>query len=138
VDYGLGLTVEVIMKTLLLLLLIGSANAQTIGLHLASAHAHGGYNNSNPGIYLRLDNGVTFGTYRNSDRRQSAYLAYTWESTEWHRFSAGLTAGGVTGYDRKVSPMLVPSVAFSGVRLGIVPRPRGGSSALHLMVEHRF
>lgn len=125
------------MKALLLLLFAAASNAQTFGLHIASAHAHGGYNAFNPGVYARLDNGVTFGTYRNSHSKQSAYLGYTWQTGG--ALSYALTAGAVTGYERSVSPLLAPSIAYRGIRLGIIPRPmKGGSAALHLMVERHY
>ncbi len=129
------------MKTIfvLLALFVGAANAQTFGLHLVSGHAHGGYNNVNPGVYVRLDNGATLGTFRNSHSRQSVYAGYTVEKS-WNGFSAALTVGGITGYkEASVMVLAVPSVAYSGVRLGIIPRPmKGGSAALHLMVEKHY
>lgn len=127
-----------------LLFLASAANAQTVGIHTVSVHAHGGYNNVNPGLYVR-HGGITFGTYRNSYRKQSAYLGYTLETPQWHSMTAAVTVGAITGYERaSVMPMLVPSVAYhfgrSAVRLGIVPRPpvNGGSAAMHLMFETRL
>ena len=35
--------------------------AAELVLHLGSAHSHAGYNNTNPGAGLRLDNGIAFG-----------------------------------------------------------------------------
>ena len=133
------------MKTILLwLLLVTSAHAQTVGLHLFSAHEQPGMNNTNPGVYVRLDNGLTLGTYFNSVRKQSAYAGWTFETPEWNRLTAAITIGAVTGYATKVTALAVPSAAFHTepvtVRVGIIPRPpvKGGSGALSLMIEHHF
>lgn len=129
------------MRYLLLLLFCASAQAQTVGIHTISGHTNGGMNNVNPGLYVRLGNNVTFGTFRNSNRRQSAYLGYTAEY-RWRDVSVGLTIGGITGYRAApVMPMVVPSVAYHfgkhAVRVGIVPKPpvHGSSAAVHLMFE---
>lgn len=114
------------------------AGAGTVGVHLASIHVpQREFNNTNPGLYYRSDDGWTVGTYRNSTRRTSAYAGYTWE---WGRLA--LTAGGMTGYARQVQPMLVPSVTVftlhgATARVAFVPRveKRIGSHVFHLMVE---
>jgi hypothetical protein len=115
------------------------ALAGTVGLHLASIHmpARGAYNNVNPGVYYRGDAGWTAGVYYNSLSRASVYAGYT---LQYGRF--GLTAGGATGYQQPVQPLLVPSVVlftYQGVttRIAYVPRveKRIESHVLHLMVE---
>ena len=129
---------------LLYLLFAGSAQAQTFGIHAASIHEKQGMNNTNPGAYVRFENGATFGTYFNSIRKQSNYIAWSFETEQWHRLSAAITVGAVTGYQAKLSALIVPSIAYHSnaatVRIGIVPRPpvHGGSAALHLMVERHF
>lgn len=129
---------------LVLLALCGSAHAQTMGLHIASAHEHGGFNGVNPGVYVRLDSGWTAGIYRNSMERTSVYAGFTLE-TGTRPLSAAITLGCITGYNASVTPLVVPSVAYhfgsNAVRVGFIPRPPGlggASSALHLMVEHHF
>jgi hypothetical protein len=128
--------------TFCLALLAGSAAAQTVGIHTVSVHEHSGFNNINPGLYIRYDNGLTGGFYRNSYKRESAYLGYTIETRSFHNLSAAATIGGVTGYPAaRVMPLVVPSIAYhfdqSAIRLGIVPRPpkTGAAAALHLMLE---
>jgi hypothetical protein len=129
------------LRFILLLLFPLLANAQTVGLHTISHHEHAGFNNSNPGLYIREDNGLTFGFYRNSYSRESVYLGYTTE-TRSGAVSAALTVGAVTGYPAaKAIALVVPSVAYhfgnNAVRVGIIPRPpkTGASAALHLMIE---
>jgi hypothetical protein len=115
------------------------ALADTIGLHIASHHAPAkNYNNSNPGIYYRSDEGWTVGGYRNSLRKTSVYAGYTW------KFGVlDVTTAGVTGYFNKVQPLLVPSISlftYQGItpRIAYIPRveKKIGSHVLHLMVEY--
>ncbi len=114
------------------------ASAGTIGLHIASQHFPAKrYNNSNPGIYYRTDEGWTAGTYRNSIRRQSVYAGYTWKFGR-----LDVTTAAVTGYQDTLQPLLVPSLSlftYKGVtpRLAYIPRveKKIGSHVLHLMVE---
>lgn len=120
------------------------AQAQTFGIHTFSLHERPGMNNTNPGVYVRFDNGLTVGTYFNSHRKQSTYAGWSFETGKWHGLTAAVTAGAVTGYAQKVSVLLVPSIALHSdagtARLGIVPRPpvRGGCGAVHLMFERHF
>lgn len=121
-------------------------DALILGLHLATAHfgapANAHFQNVNPGIYLRTEQGLTLGAYRNSNNRHSNYVAWTW-STADGRWS--ITAGAVTGYPRyPVSPLLVPSVRipFSNVpggwaaRIAYLPKPHNrGASGMHFSVE---
>jgi hypothetical protein len=144
-----------------------AASAQTVGLHLVSAHQHGGLNGINPGIYARFDSGLTLGTYRNSYGRQSVYAAETFETDQVHGFSAALTVGAITGYGRVFGPqyceraeastnpniicyrdgralafLIAPSIAIHAgeyaVRLGLIPRVGVKDAALHLMIEQHF
>ena len=121
-----------------LALLAPAAQADTVGLHLASVHdPQRHFNNNNPGLYYRSNDGWTAGGYRNSLRRTSAYAGFTWQHG-----ALGLTAGGVTGYQETLQPMLVPSLrlfthqGFSA-RLAYIPRveKRIASNVWHLMVE---
>ena len=115
-----------------------STGTGTIGLHLVSHHMPAkNYNNTNPGLYYRTEDGWTAGAYRNSLSRTSAYAGYTW------KFGAlDITTAVVTGYFHKVQPLLVPSVSlftWHGVtpRVAYIPRveKKIGAHVLHLMVE---
>ena len=128
------------MKRIVLILalaLSGMAHAGTLGFHLASQHFPAQqYNNFNPGAYYIHDNGATVGTYYNSERRQSVYAGWTWDSGPWR-----LQVGAITGYKRRaVLPMIVPSVALGyGFRLTVLPKiERGGSTVIHLMWEMKL
>ncbi|MEY4562196.1 MAG: hypothetical protein RLZZ618_1473 [Pseudomonadota bacterium] len=115
------------------------AKAGTLGAHVVSHHfPNTGYNNINPGLYYRMDEGAVAGFYRNSLRRTSVYVGYTWQYKQFD-----VTVGAVTNYLRAVQPLLVPSVklfTYEGysTRLAFIPQveKRIGSHVLHLMVEH--
>lgn len=122
-------------------------NGIVLGLHLATAHSAPGFENANPGVYLRAESGFTAGAYRNSYGRASAYLGWTFESGDFlgqRRFA--LTVGAVTGYPaRAVSALLVPSVRFGlvddvSLRLAFIPKPPeiGAAYGLHLSIENQF
>ena len=115
----------------------GSVCAGTLGLHIGSQHFPAQqYNNFNPGAYYIHDNGATVGTYYNSERRQSVYAGWTWDSGPWR-----LQVGAITGYERRaVLPMVVPSVALGhGFRVTVLPKvERDGSSVIHLMWETKL
>lgn len=119
-----------------------------IGLHLATAHFGPNTLESNtPGIYARVNAGpaagLTVGTFRNSYARQSAYVAWSFQ-TDDERFA--LTVGAVTGYSAaRVMPLVVPSMRvplFEGTaaRFSYIPKPikEGHNAGLHLSVEHQF
>jgi len=137
------------------------AHAQTIGIDLISAHIphRDRQNNVNPGVYVKFDNGLLLGTYRNTYRRQSAVAAY---SLDYGRYS--LLIGVVSGYQKRVepipcadpnnencsrttgfsrgflAPVLAPSYAFPAVygvtpRITYIPGLGFASSVFHLSLE---
>ena len=112
------------------------AHAQTIGLHLGSVHESPGFNGFNPGAYVRLDSGVTAGSYFNSIRKQSFYAGYT--MNVWGPLD--VTFAGVTGYQDYPIATAIPSVSVPlwksvSARLAYVYSP-GVSSAIHMTVEY--
>jgi hypothetical protein len=116
--------------------------AATLGLHLGTAHSRSGFNGVNPGLYVRTDNGLTFGAFRNSYGDPSAYAAMTLETRD-RRFA--LTAGVVTGYPGPaLSPLVVPSTRIPlgrhAVRLSLIPKPpkHASSAGAHLSLETEF
>ena len=113
------------------------AHAGTLGVHIGSQHFPAqDYNNFNPGAYYIHDNGATVGTYYNSERRQSVYAGWTWDSGPWR-----LQVGAITGYERRaVLPLIAPSVALGyGFRLTALPKvERDGSAVIHLMWETKL
>jgi hypothetical protein len=112
----------------------------TLGTHVASGHAKGGYNNFNPGMYLRYQDWAA-GFYRNSRDVTSAYLAYTPEVQLTPRFSAAIALGAALGYGPGLRPMALPSLAIaldrtSRIRLSAAPRVGEMKSAfIHLSYE---
>ena len=119
-----------------------------VGVHIATYHDQHGFNNFNPGVYAKWESGVVAGTYYNSERHQSYYAGYTWETGALvGPVHAALTLGAVTGYrSAKVAPMVLPSIyvpfgteASTSFRVTYVPRssPRG-PQAVHFSVDYRF
>lgn len=134
----------IILVTVCAALLGARADAQTtVGLHAASHHWPArDYSNINPGAYVRTTEGWTAGFYRNSLRRVSVYAGRTF-STQLGVVEASITLGAISGYDRRVPLLAVPSVAVpvgaARVRLAVVPRAeKEGAAVLHLSVERSF
>lgn len=110
-----------------------------LGLHLATAHAAGGYESFNPGVYVVSPEGWTAGVLRNSERRTSVYGGMTFETAD-RRWA--LTVGGITGYRKSVTPLLVPSVRVPvagsfAARFSLLVPP-GQRPALHVGLEKSF
>ncbi len=141
---------------LIAMVIATSAQAQEetlyLGLHLASVHDIGGYENNNVGIYARYD-GWTVGVFQNSVSKTSVYGAYTFEM-QTPRVplvdSVALTVGLATGYPQKIpgtvlSVLFVPSAAvkiYKDVNLRVVLIPAfekvNRSTAVHFMIEMAF
>lgn len=138
------------------LLVAASAQAKEeplyLGLHLASIHDIGGYENNNVGVYARYD-GWTGGVFQNSVSKTSVYGAYTFEmQTPRVPFvdSVAATVGLATGYPQKIqgtvlSALFVPSAAVKiykdvNLRVALIPafEKVNRSTAVHFMVEMSF
>ena len=114
----------------------GTATAGTLGIHIGSQHFPSkDYNNVNPGVYYIADDGATVGTYYNSERRQSVYAGWTFDSGPWR-----LQVGAITGYQGRVLPMVAPSVALGhGFRLTVLPKlERDGAAVAHITWETKL
>jgi hypothetical protein len=118
------------------------------------------YNESNIGLYVRTDDGMTAGFYHNSYEKWSLYVGRQWDATLPHDWQVSIEPALVTGYPKgqfKVGNVTfrigaVPSVATpplpligARLRLGYLPdfEKRGGKRSLrdgvfHLMVERAF
>ena len=117
------------------------AHAVSYGVHTVSIHSErntgvGAFNNINPGAYVRLDNGLTFGGYYNSERRVTTYAGFTHTLSKVGLPNASLSWLAVTGYGGvKFGP--VPSYLVTPhLRIGFVPKTqKGGAHVLNLMYE---
>ena len=82
-----------------------------IGLSLASIHMpHNGQQQINPGITLEASD-VRMGVYRNSVRRTTAYVGYSYPLWESKDFRIGLFGAVATGYS-------IPVIGALEVRVG--------------------
>jgi hypothetical protein len=126
----------------------GLAPSQLI-VHGVSIHSAKGYNNDNFGLGLQWANsegdGPAFGTYYNSERKQTVYAGYAWSThigdVSGIATNADLLAGGATGYSiAKVIPFVIPSLSFqltptTALRLSYAAKVEKGSAhALHLSI----
>lgn len=114
------------------------------GLHLASWHADPGFNNVNPGAYVRTECNVVVGAFYNSEERTSVYAGYVL-STDIGPVQPTLLLGGATGYDfAPISPLISPGVGVNvaeGVMLRVAYLPKFADNmthTLHAAVEFRF
>jgi hypothetical protein len=120
------------------------SSATTIGLHLGSVHDKPGFNDTNPGIYLKTDSGITVGTVYNSVRKQGFYAGYTFVKMLTNSIEASVTLGGITGYKMTVTPMVIPSVAYKfssgySVRSAFLAKINSdGANAVTFMLEKSF
>lgn len=128
--------------------LVCRADDVVVGLHVATHHfserqGPQGWNNVNPGLYLRYGHAVV-GFYRNSEFRQSEYVAGVVEHGISDRVSIAVMAGVVTGYAKKIRPLGLASIAYAvsdtfSVRLSAAPKAhQKGSALLHLSLERSF
>lgn len=109
--------------------------ALALGIHLGTYHfdRNRGYEEFNPGAYVRCDN-ITAGAYRNSEGKPSVYAGYT--GRPFASIPLDVTVGGVTGYRRStVVPLLVPSVRIGDARLSLLLPLEKGGGGVHLSWE---
>ena len=116
----------------------------TVGLHIGTKHFEGTWNDFNPGVYAKLNNGLTFGTYCNSERKQSTYVGRTFSKNLTQNLEITATVGIISGYNKTVLPLVLPTVAYKfhqdfAARVGFVPKVnKQGSAGLHFMLEKQF
>ena len=120
---------------------------KVIGIHIGSHHFNNSvrhWNNDNKGIYFRWENGIQIGSVRNSENKQSIYIANLWERTLTEKFKVHATLGMISGYDVKpVIPLITIGITSKilgswHVSTSVLPKPRKkGSAALHLTLEHK-
>ena len=120
--------------------MLGVCGQLVLGLHLYTAHftPSAGLNNNTPGGYASCRS-VIVGAYFNSQRRTSLYVGYVFNNVGGSPFDAVI--GAVTGYDRApVMPLVLPSFAWRGVRLSVIPsiKALGVEGGLHLSYELVF
>ena len=134
------------------LIFAASAQAGEVVIHVGSYHspstyAYQGetvsYNNVNPGVGYRFDNGVVVGAYYNSYREPTVYAGYAplWQ-TPIQQLQLGGMIGVGTGYSIPTGRSVTPLGALIGrweltdtysVQLLFVPKIHGDmANVLHL------
>ncbi len=131
-------------KLILIGLLITSAQASDliVGAHIGSWHSDPGYNNKNPGLYIRKDN-IQIGSYKNSINKNTTYTGYVKDFDLFSGVSVGGMIGLGTGYSKTVVPMVVTSIKLGdNVRISYIPKVKARQlytpHVLHLSLEHKF
>lgn len=93
-----------------------------------------------PGIYAVSPENITFGAYSNSVGKTSLHVGKTFDSKfnlAGEKYS--LTLGLVTGYEKPLLPMIVPSVKIGNMRITYIPEIKNFSyGALTAAVEFKF
>jgi hypothetical protein len=107
-----------------------------------------GFRERNPGLALQLptaweDWRATFGTYVNSNDRQSYYAGAQWLPLRSTYVKAGAQLALISGYKEvKVVPALIPMIALEyksvGTDIFLVPQIPGVSSAIFLTFKFKF
>lgn len=123
-----------LLAVLLLLPLFASADGLTYGVHLGSYHSSPGYNNVNPGVYVRTGNGLQVGAYYNSYKHPSVYVAKFVPLSRHVDFMYGLA----TGYPWPVAPVGALSVHAGKVRVMYAPslgNKLADSHVVHVALE---
>lgn len=125
-----------------------------VGLHIASWHADIGFNNFNPGGFVRSECEVLYGqpqagVFYNSEDAVSVYAALEFEYDRDATVTPFLLIGAATGYDAyAVVPLVNAGFRFGpfsedvpvAIALGYSPPCGGdcGSHLVHVALEWRF
>jgi hypothetical protein len=136
----------VAIAALILNLFASNAMADAVvGLHIGTKHfdTNQQWNDSNPGLYIKTEQGYTFGAYRNSEWNNSVYAGKTFTYKLSSSIEVGSTVGVLTGYKVGTMPFVLPSAAIKyddyAVRIGYVPKiNKQGAQGFHLMLEKHF
>ena len=109
-----------------------------IGLHLASLHTSGNYNDFNPGVYAETRCGFIAGVFDNSYRHPAVQLGWRAETEKLPVFVELGAATGYPGHD--VLPYAMLGVKLGPVRIGVIPHVAGfdHTNVIHAMVQFKF
>jgi hypothetical protein len=129
---------------LILALAATFAQGQTMGLHLGSIHDKRGFNNTNPGLYLKTESGLTIGAVVNSENNPAFYMGKTYAKPLAFG-DLSVTVGGIYGYAlAPIVPLAVPSLGLvcgekTTCRISFLAQlHKNGANALHFSIEKRL
>ena len=84
--------------------------------HFQRVNQYGGkWNEKNDCVKVVLNNGITFGTMKNSYSRQSSFIGYTGRPLKIRNVSAGAIFGVVSGYDTKAMALKAPVLGAGSI-----------------------
>jgi len=119
---------------------------ELVGMHIGTWHDAVGFCSNTPGTYAKWVNGMTLGTFRNSEcENYSFYVGKTYETDLAGSIRAAVTIGAITGYRAAdVLPLVAPSLSIAmprraAVRITYIPKvAQDGANALNFAVETHF
>jgi hypothetical protein len=136
---------SIVIATVILGLLSPAMAETVVGLHIGTKHfdTDKQWNDVNPGVYAKFNNGFTAGVFKNSESKTAYYLGTTVSKSVSQQLEFSATMGVMRGYSQGTMLFVLPSVAYKfddyALRLGYVPKiNKQGASGLHLMFEQRF
>lgn len=108
-----------------------------IGLHIASHHMTGKFNEINPGVYCQTEN-YEVGVYKNSLSKTSVYSAKSFQGENF-----GLMLGVVTGYHYKIMPAVAVSARIlitekTYAKVSVIPPFKNSPLTFGFSVERKF
>lgn len=108
-----------------------------IGLHIASHHMTGKFNEINPGVYCQTEN-YEMGIYKNSLSKTSVYAAKSFQGENF-----GAMIGFVTGYNYKIMPAIDVSFRFlvaekTYAKVNVIPPFKNSPLTFGFSVERKF
>lgn len=116
------------------------AHAGELNIITSSHHANPNtdygfkFNEVNPSISYRLDNGIEIGMYKNSFYRTSTYVGYNYRLYENSKVRVEVIGGAVTGYDQRYSvydERHYTSGEVYGFNMDVAP-------AVEMEMQHKF
>lgn len=133
------------LTAVILWFLAGAAQGQT-WLHVGgfSQHDRSGFNNSNPGIGIEWQTAhhwsMAFGTYHNSDFRQTVYTATKYQWYVRSDVAININIGAATGYiTAPVVPVVAPEMCYRWTCAMVLPAVRAsGASAVAFYLRIPF
>lgn len=143
-------------KKILFLIYLGSCCnlfADELIVHTLSKHTASTYNldsggttklnNHNLGLGYRLENGVAFGTYYNSYKRVTTYLAKDFMLNDYLGVGLGATTGYKIATGLDITPMFLFVVAYpiqknATLRLHVLPPVKDLAGVAHLTIGFKF
>jgi hypothetical protein len=91
---------------------------------------------------LSQDWSIGGGYFRNSNRDDSVYFGATYAPMRFAGLKSGVVIGGVTGYEKSILPVILPSFTWQdesfGINLVLIPPADGKPGAFGFQLKWRL